>query len=138
MYRIMLAYERLNRAPLAGLAGRLLERFGGEGKVRKYGEMLGRPLEARYGGVSRVFPPEGVAAFMEERPAPAPSPIPALYKQSRGLPALLRMNFVDIKTWLADDLLVKADRMSMAARSSCGFRFWTTRWWSSRCACLRG
>ncbi len=115
MYRIMLAYESLNRLPLAGITGRLLKRFGGEGKLQKYGGMLGEPLEIRYGGVSRVFPPERIGSIMAGGPAALGSPIPNLYRQSQGLPALARMNFVDLKTWLADDLLVKADRMSMAA-----------------------
>jgi asparagine synthase (glutamine-hydrolysing) len=114
MYRVMLAYETLNRVPLAGVAGKLLKRFGGEGKLQKYGSMLGLPLEDRYGGLSRVFPQERIPGLMLQSQA-GESPIPGIYRQSEGLPVLARMNFLDIKTWLVDDLLVKADRMSMAA-----------------------
>ncbi len=114
MYRIMLAYESLNRLPLSGFAGRMLQRFAGEGKLQKYGGMLGVPLEARYGGVSRIFPPERIGMIMTNAPRGPVSPIPELYRQSQGIPSLARMNFVDLKTWLPDDLLVKADRMSMA------------------------
>jgi asparagine synthase (glutamine-hydrolysing) len=113
MYRTMLAYEGLNRVPLAGVAGKLLHRFGGQGKLQKYGSMLGLPLEERYPGLSRVFPPHRIPELMTA-PVTAESPVPGFYRQSEGLPPLARMNFLDIKTWLADDLLVKADRMSMA------------------------
>src|SRR5262249_14828801 len=71
-------------------------------------------LEARYGGVSRIFPPERIGTIMTNAPRGPVSPIPELYRQSQGIPSLARMNFVDLKTWLPDDLLVKADRMSMA------------------------
>ncbi len=37
------------------------------------------------------------------------------FAKVRGAPFLDRSLFVDAKTWLADDILVKADRMSMAA-----------------------
>ncbi len=115
IYRIMMALEAANRVPGARWAGWLGQRLG-EGKLAKYAGMLGRPLEARYGGVSHVFshaqmsrlcplvrdletPPDGLAAF---------------YRRRSDCSALARMSYLDLKTWLADDLLVKADRMSMA------------------------
>ncbi|MEF7616697.1 asparagine synthase (glutamine-hydrolyzing) [Aquincola sp. MAHUQ-54] len=39
----------------------------------------------------------------------------ALWRRMRGQPLLSGMLYVDSKTWLPDDLLVKADRMTMAA-----------------------
>src|SRR5690606_34846846 len=47
---------------------------------------------------------EGCRAFLE-----------ALFARSRGWDPLSRMLYFDTKTWLVDDLLIKADRMSMAA-----------------------
>ena len=40
--------------------------------------------------------------------------VAGMYERCAGASPLARMSYVDIKTWLADDLLVKADRMSMA------------------------
>ena len=48
MYRVMLAYEKLNRVPLAGVAGKLLKRFGGDrqtSEIRQHaGTAAGRAL----------------------------------------------------------------------------------------------
>ncbi len=116
IYRTMLAYEGLNRIPFAGLAGRCLAPFAGDGKFKKYVSMLGQPIEARYGGVSRVFSREQIARIFPASAddTEAGSAIAEAYAACRNAPVLNRMAFVDIRTWLADDLLVKADRMSMA------------------------
>jgi asparagine synthase (glutamine-hydrolysing) len=114
IYRRMIAYETLNRVPLAATAARALKPFAGQGKLHKYIAMIGLPVERRYNGVSRVFSPEQVSALLKSR-TPDPSPLPELYRRSEKLPILARMNYLDLKTWLPDDLLVKADRMSMAA-----------------------
>ena len=55
IYNRMLGFEAVNRIPLAGLGGWALGRMAGDNKVRKYAEMLGRPLESRYGGVGGLF-----------------------------------------------------------------------------------
>ena len=39
----------------------------------------------------------------------------ALFDEVEGWGALAQMQYVDIKTWLVDDLLLKADKMTMAA-----------------------
>src|SRR5262249_36527263 len=62
----------------------------------------------------RLSPPDRIGPIRPNAPPGPASPIPELYRQSQGIPSLARMNFVDLKTWLPDDLLVKADRMSMA------------------------
>lgn len=135
IYRRMLGLERLHRGlgPLAGLAplaGRLLP---GE-RLRHAVRLAGMPLDRRYRGVSRGFLPEGKARllglggasdggagrvecnlleFLAERTgseaayADGPS-------TGRGRGALERMLHLDLETWLPDDLLVKADKMTMA------------------------
>ncbi len=114
IYRTMITIEALNRVPLAGAAGRLFDRFT-DGKLRKYGRMLGRPIEQRYGGVSVAFPEHEIPELLAGDHAAGPEdPVGRLYREARGLPLLHRMAYVDMNTWLADDLLVKADRMSMA------------------------
>ncbi|MCP5114128.1 MAG: asparagine synthase, partial [bacterium] len=59
-YRVMLAYETVNRIPLAGGLGRALHRSTSNRLVRRCASRLGRPLEQRYRGVTRVFEPDEV------------------------------------------------------------------------------
>jgi asparagine synthase (glutamine-hydrolysing) len=113
IYKRMLAFERYNSLPLAGLAGKVLSSLVGDTKLRKYGEMLGRPLEWRYGGVGGLFSARQVANLSRLRDQPLDG-VAAAYSRCRGVDSLRRMSYVDLKTWLADDLLVKADRMTMA------------------------
>jgi asparagine synthase (glutamine-hydrolysing) len=113
IYRRMLSFERVNRIPLAAPAGRVLAAVAGDTKVRKYAEMLGRPLEWRYGGVGGLFSETQARRLYLTGGSPLDS-VATAYQNCAHLPPLSRMSYVDIKTWLADDLLVKADRMSMA------------------------
>jgi asparagine synthase (glutamine-hydrolysing) len=113
IYRRMLGFERVNRLPLAAPAGRVLAAVAGDTKVRKYAEMLGRRLEWRYGGVGGLFSETQAQRLNLTAESPLDS-VTAAYQNCAHLPPLCRMSYVDIKTWLADDLLVKADRMSMA------------------------
>ena len=112
IYRRMLNFELYNRVPLVAAAGRVLGRCAGDNKVRKYADMLGRPLEWRYGGVGGLFSQAQAARLF-----PWNSSLDGVanaYRRCANLPALARMSYVDLKTWLPDDLLVKADRMTMA------------------------
>jgi asparagine synthase (glutamine-hydrolysing) len=113
IYHRMLGYERVNRLPLARVAGRLIGAFAGDTKIRKYADMLGRPLEWRYGGVGGLFSEQQANELML-RPAESPDGVADAYARCHGRTPLGRMSYLDLKTWLADDLLVKADRMSMA------------------------
>src|SRR5579875_921791 len=113
IYRRMLGFERVNRLPMMMPAGRILAAVAGDTKVRKYAEMLGRPLEWRYGGVGKLFSETQIRRLCRHGDAPFDS-VAAAYASCAHLPPLARMAYVDLKTWLADDLLVKADRMSMA------------------------
>jgi len=49
------------------------------------------------------------------------------YRRSAGWDPVARMQHVDLFTWLRGDILVKADKMTMATHSSCGCRSWTRR-----------
>jgi asparagine synthase (glutamine-hydrolysing) len=113
IYARMLGFERANRLPLARVVGNLLGRVAGDTKVRKYAHMLGRPLEWRYGGVGGLFSQEQARRLSLSNPSAIDS-VAAMYERTAGLGPLARMSYLDIKTWLADDLLVKADRMSMS------------------------
>jgi asparagine synthase (glutamine-hydrolysing) len=113
IYNRMLGFETANRIPLAGVFGRLLGAVAGDTKIRKYADMLGRPLEWRYGGVGGLFSEQQAAALLRTSDQPLDG-VAAAYARCTHLPPLPRMSYVDLKTWLADDLLVKADRMTMA------------------------
>jgi asparagine synthase (glutamine-hydrolysing) len=124
-----LRLERINSAlgPAARPLGAVLAATGGllgNARALKYGTAMGLPLEQFYFSrttnpaspfnrhANRIFAPEFIAAtadggsgtrFMTSLLQPA---------HSAGL--LDRMLYADTKTWLPDDLLVKADKMTMA------------------------
>lgn len=120
--------ERLGAAlgPLARLAGSASQLSGdlfGEPRLQRYGYALGRPLRDYY--FSRTASP---ASFFNLPAQPLFTPdflrqvngsaathrIAALLEAVKTEPLLNQMLYVDTKTWLPDDLLVKADKMTMA------------------------
>jgi len=112
-YRI---YQRMLRArplawlprlgPLAGLTG--------SHRVGQAAEWIGRSIPERYRGVSSVFTARERERLLGRR-APAIDAAAEHYERTRGLSPLQRMLYYDQKVWLPDDLLVKADKMTMAA-----------------------
>ena len=74
------------------------------------------PLEQRYYGNARIFSEEEKATLMRHYdPAVRYTDVTApLYAESAHLDDVTRMQYVDLYTWLRGDILVKADRMSMA------------------------
>jgi asparagine synthase (glutamine-hydrolysing) len=113
IYRRMLAFERVNALPLARLTGALVSAFAADTKIRKYSDMLGQPLEWRYGGVGGLFS-DNQARRLNPAQGEAVDHVASAYHRCFGKEALARMSYVDLTTWLPDDLLVKADRMTMA------------------------
>jgi asparagine synthase (glutamine-hydrolysing) len=123
-YTYNLAIERLQR--LAGLGpfgvlGRLLRSAGRFAKLRKYLELAGEPLEKRYRGISSYeegtkqgFYTAGFASAAARGNDRCGKFIESLFARSRDWDPLSRMLYFDTRTWLVDDLLTKADRMSMA------------------------
>jgi asparagine synthase (glutamine-hydrolysing) len=90
-------------------------------RVRRYAEVLSKPLATRYQGVRRVLSEEMLcAAGCNGFPAAdslqyRQEVFARLYRDAGEYPELNQMLFVDAQTWLPDDLLVKADKMTMAA-----------------------
>jgi len=120
IYGRMLAIERLQTKAgrLARLASRAA-RFLPTEKLRHYARMCGEPLETRYRGVARGFTAEGLARLVGRRRAQrAQAAVGGVYgdyfQRVAGASPLDRMLYVDAKVWLPDDLLAKADRMTMA------------------------
>ncbi len=124
LYSYNLAMQRARRfasatlfSGMAKIAGRV-RRLS---KLQKYLHLASLPLEQRYRGISgyeqakksRLYS-AGFAGGAGAGSAKCAAFIESLFTRSRGWDDLSRMLYFDTKTWLVDDLLIKADRMSMA------------------------
>ena len=88
------------------------------GRVRKYVDLAALSLEKRYRGVN-MLPSMDVNRLLDlDRWAEFEDPEEEVLNKessaSRGWPALNRLLHLDTKTWLPDDILIKADKMTMA------------------------
>jgi asparagine synthase (glutamine-hydrolysing) len=127
-YPNMMRLDRLRAAlgPLARTAGAsaaLAGRMFGEARVERYGEALGRPLSSQYfsrtSGPTTFFNQDARRFLSREffdrtESVSNADYITNLTRVVNGEPLLNQMLYVDTKTWLPDDLLVKADKMTMA------------------------
>ncbi|CRK51828.1 putative asparagine synthetase (glutamine-hydrolyzing) [Rhodococcus sp. RD6.2] len=103
-------------APLRRAAGKLSERIpeGTRGKsLLNRGSMT---LEERYYGNARSFNDAQLRAVLRDfRPEWTHRDVTApIYAQSAGWDPVARMQHLDLFTWLRGDILVKADKMTMA------------------------
>jgi asparagine synthase (glutamine-hydrolysing) len=122
VYGKMLWIERLRQTLGAGsarLLGPLVAALLPGQKLQHYARLGGLPLEARYRGVSRAFLPEWKARLLGRDVAAAGDGLVdevfgACFAASAGGSELDRMLYADVKVWLPDDLLIKADKMTMA------------------------
>ena len=109
-------YQRVLRTrPFAWLpALGSLARLARSHRAAQAAEWIGRSIPERYRGVSSVFTC-GERERLLGRRAPAVDPAAEYYERTRALSPLQQMLYYDQKVWLPDDLLVKADKMTMAA-----------------------
>jgi len=93
-----------------------LEKFLPEGVPGKnYLARGGRPLEERFLGNAKIFSPQEKKHISRLEINPSPFRITApLYRQVEGLDDVTRMQYIDLHTWMPGDILVKADKMTMA------------------------
>ncbi|HLS76917.1 MAG TPA: asparagine synthase (glutamine-hydrolyzing) [Nocardia sp.] len=118
IYREPLSLKPFEYLPkgLRRLAGRLSERIpdGTRGKSLLHRGSL--TLEERYYGNARSFSDAQLRAVLREfRPEWTHQDVTApIYAQSRGWDPVARMQHLDLFTWLRGDILVKADKMTMA------------------------
>ncbi len=120
IYKYMRELERYRRLPeplRRGMINPLLNRLGG--KWNKYTELSNQPLARRYTGVSFYETPTKNALYRPEirnlfNGSAMPGLVGRYYEKTEGLDPLLRMMYLDVKSWLPDDLLIKADKMTMA------------------------
>ena len=126
-YRTMVWLERIKRAlgPARGSARRVLQALNRErsNKTAKYARLLDVPQESYYysktsspfhyfNGQFQELYSNSFSEFVDkERSA---SPVRQFFKSAEHFGDLNKMLYVDTKTWLPDDLLVKADKMTMA------------------------
>jgi len=120
IYRRMLDLEtayRLSRGALGNLVP-LAARLGAGERAQHALRLAGEPLERRYRGVARSFFPETKNRLLGRGPR-AQSLVDEVFARHfaacAGASPLDRMLYVDMKTWLPDELLMKADRMTMAS-----------------------
>jgi len=126
-YRNLLLLENLKSAfgPARGLLRFGLKALGQAGwkRVGRYGSLVDSPLSQYY--LSRTATPDtpfnrlkcslytsDFADALDGRSADTPTRV--LFERLDGQSTLNRMLYVDTKTWLPDDLLIKADKMTMA------------------------
>ncbi len=120
IYRRMLALNRIHEGlPAAGLLAPWLSRLLPSEALRYYARMSGQPLEVRYRGVSRGFTTESKQQLVGEgRTKRSEQQLLEIFgcyfKAVEKASPLNRMLYVDAKIWLPDDLLMKADKMTMA------------------------
>lgn len=104
----------------AGISNKIL---GESHKVSKYLNMATQPIEQRYKGMSTypdaskeaLYKPDFKAKLAAEKQKTNHGAFSKqLFENMKGQDQLNKMLYFDTKTWLVDDLLIKADRMSMA------------------------
>jgi asparagine synthase (glutamine-hydrolysing) len=72
-------------------------------------------IEERYYGNARIFRPEEMGFLKNYDPSVSYMDVTKhLYEQTTHLDGSTRMQYVDLFTWLRGDILVKADKMTMA------------------------
>jgi asparagine synthase (glutamine-hydrolysing) len=121
IYKYMQTLERYRRLPEAlrrGVINPALNLLGG--KWPKYTHLAEQALPERYLGVSFYEAPVKNSLLRPEirnlfNGHAMSSVARRYYEKTEGLDPLLRMMYLDIKSWLPDDLLIKADKMTMAS-----------------------
>lgn len=125
-YRNLLALEGLKSAfgSARGSLRCMLAALGSVGwkGFEKYSRLVDRPLAQYYFSCTatpdtpfnRLKQVLYKKNFADSIRGPSDEPTQRLFKQSGDLPLLHQLLYVDTKTWLPDDLLVKADKMTMA------------------------
>ncbi|HWG02914.1 MAG TPA: asparagine synthase C-terminal domain-containing protein, partial [Trebonia sp.] len=102
----------LARSSAGALAARLAPGQRGKGLLHR----VATPLRDRYIGNANVFAPEDVDALTRYGDGTAFDVTDPLFDQAAeaGLDDVATMQLVDINTWLPGDILMKADRVTMA------------------------
>lgn len=124
-YRNLVWLEKAKRflGPLSRPTSTVLTELGGLpglGRMQKYAALLAVPLGQYYHGRTAFFKRHHEEIYTEHfqskfRRDRSTSPANHCLAAVEGAAPLDQMLYVDTKTWLPDDLLIKADKMTMAA-----------------------
>lgn len=83
-------------------------------KGKSFLERGSTPLRERYAGNAFIFREEEKVRLLKFKGSPWQTVTHELYDQIEHLPPLEQMQTIDLHTWLKGDILLKADRLSMA------------------------
>lgn len=102
---------RLIRRGIGNIAAKLPAKRGVNFFVRK-----GRDVEERFIGNAYMFTPEQRRELLKiTTSAPEPTELTRpFYKNVKGKDDVTKMQYLDLHMWMAGDILLKADKMSMA------------------------
>ncbi len=106
-------YQRLPRflRKLLAAAVSLLPDIKGKSFIQRGAQTL----EQRFIGNAKMFTKKEKAKLLKAIPATDPTrQTAAFYDRTRGQDDVTRMQYLDINRWMVGDILLKADRMSMA------------------------
>ncbi len=107
------SYQRLPRFLRRAVAGAvsILPRFKGQSFLMRGA----KTLEERFIGNANMFTKKEKARLLKNIPATDPTLLTApFYAKTKGQDEVTRMQSLDIHRWMVGDILLKADRMSMA------------------------
>jgi asparagine synthase (glutamine-hydrolysing) len=117
IYREPISLRAFDRVPapgrraLAAVSSRLPEGLRGKDLLRR--GSIG--IEERYYGNARIFRPDEMGLYRRFDPKVSYMDVTRpLYAATPHLDGSTRMQYVDLFTWLRGDILVKADKMTMA------------------------
>ncbi|MGH7496481.1 MAG: asparagine synthase (glutamine-hydrolyzing) [bacterium] len=122
IYKYLLQIDKFAKLPDAvrnGLIARVLRSSISDYRVEKFLFMAGQPPDFRYLGVHQLDPRWKESLWSRDfahrvNGGGARQQVENHYRKSHDLHVLNRYLHFDTKTWLPDDILVKADKMSMA------------------------
>jgi len=108
------AYDKLPRGLRRGI-GSVAEKFH-SGKGVNFLVRKGKDLEERFIGNAYMFTPEERKKLLKiQTNAPDPQEITApYYEKVQDMDDVTKMQYLDLHMWMAGDILLKADKMSMA------------------------
>lgn len=120
--RIIEHYRQIMGKRLSHIMSSLLIKILPSKKIQRYLSMSKQSLECRYKGISTYdeaikneLYQNGFSDVLTRKSKKNHSFLESLFDKTKNNDLLSRMLYFDTKTWLVDDLLIKADRMSMAA-----------------------
>ncbi len=123
IYRYMTIIEQYRRLPRLlreTILNRVLRTLWPSTKMDKYIYLSGLPIQRRYLNVNlydvrlreEIYDPQFRCELGDFDPVDA---VEESYRRTEASHLLSRLMYVDTKSWLPNDILIKADRMSMAA-----------------------